>query len=48
MFIGASLGPQLTGAFTNQEFGGILRVAAAALALGTILALPTLRHRSSQ
>ncbi|WP_351225964.1 hypothetical protein [Streptomyces sp. NPDC002133] len=48
MFIGASLGPQLTGAFTSQEFDGILRAAAAALVLGAILALPTLRHRGSR
>ncbi|MEV6984089.1 MFS transporter [Sphaerisporangium sp. NPDC051017] len=45
MFIGASLGPQLAGALTGQGFGIILRVAAAGLVLGTVLALPTLRHQ---
>ncbi|WP_329362110.1 MFS transporter [Streptomyces sp. NBC_01483] len=44
MFIGASLGPQLTGALTGLGFGGILRVVAAALVLGVLLALPALRH----
>ncbi|WP_244320542.1 hypothetical protein [Streptomyces melanosporofaciens] len=48
MFIGASLGPQLTGALTAQGFGGILRIAAAALLLGIVLALPTLRHQRSE
>nr|WP_248297175.1 hypothetical protein [Streptomyces sp. S1D4-11] len=41
MFIGASLGPQLTGALTGLGFGGILRVVAAALVLGVLLALLT-------
>jgi predicted MFS family arabinose efflux permease len=45
MFIGASLGPQLAGALTGQGFGIILRVAAAGLVLGAVLALPTLRHQ---
>ncbi|MFE2065264.1 MFS transporter [Streptomyces sp. NPDC059467] len=45
MFIGASLGPQLTGALTGLGFGGILRAIAAALALGGLLALPALRGR---
>ncbi|MDX3427211.1 MULTISPECIES: MFS transporter [unclassified Streptomyces] len=46
IFVGASLGPQLTGALTGLGFGGILGVIAAALALGTCLALPSLRqHR---
>ncbi|ADI12733.1 transport integral membrane protein [Streptomyces bingchenggensis BCW-1] len=45
MFIGASLGPQLTGALIGLGFGGILRVVAAALALGVLLTLPALRHR---
>ncbi|MFD7608754.1 hypothetical protein ACFWAN_52040 [Streptomyces mirabilis] len=44
MFIGASLGPQLTGALTALGFGGILRVVSAALVLGILLALPALRH----
>ena len=45
MFIGASLGPQLTGALTGLGFGDILRVVAAALVLGIVLALPALRHQ---
>jgi MFS family permease len=45
MFIGASLGPQLAGAFTGQGFGTILRFAAAGLVLGAVLALPALRHQ---
>lgn len=45
MFLGASLGPQLTGALTGLGFGGILLVVAAVLALGALLALPTLRHQ---
>ncbi|MFF0000635.1 MFS transporter [Streptomyces avermitilis] len=45
MFIGASLGPQLTGALTGLGFGGILRVVAVALVLGVLLALPALRHQ---
>ncbi|MFC4505957.1 MULTISPECIES: MFS transporter [Streptomyces] len=45
MFIGASLGPQLTGALTGLGFAGILRVVAATLALGVLLALPALRNR---
>ncbi|MET7892561.1 hypothetical protein [Streptomyces mirabilis] len=48
MFIGASLGPQLTGALTGLGFGGILRVVAAALVLGILLALPALRHHRTQ
>ncbi|MER5755967.1 MFS transporter [Streptomyces sp. NPDC002088] len=44
MFIGTSLGPQLTGALTGLGFGGILRVVAAALILGVLLALPALRQ----
>ncbi|MFE3138514.1 MFS transporter [Streptomyces scopuliridis] len=34
MFIGAGLGPQLTGVLTGLGFGGILRAVAAALVLG--------------
>ncbi|WP_371580428.1 MFS transporter [Streptomyces sp. NBC_01314] len=45
MFIGASLGPQLTGALTDLGFAGILRVIAATLALGLLLAMPALRRR---
>ncbi|UUU26533.1 MFS transporter [Streptomyces sp. DSM 40750] len=45
MFIGASLGPQLTGALTGLGFADILRVIAATLALGVLLALPALRRR---
>ncbi|TXS35496.1 MFS transporter [Streptomyces sp. uw30] len=45
MFIGASLGPQLTGALTGLGFAGILRVVAATLSLGVLLALPALRRR---
>ncbi|MCX2928260.1 MFS transporter [Streptomyces sp. NEAU-W12] len=45
MFVGASLGPQLSGALTGLGFGGILRLVAAALALGILLALPTLRNQ---
>jgi predicted MFS family arabinose efflux permease len=48
MFIGASLGPQLTGALTGLGFGGILRVVAAALVLGVLLALPALRHQHTE
>ena len=48
MFIGASLGPQLTGALTGLGFGGILRVVAAALVLGVLLALPALRHHRTE
>jgi predicted MFS family arabinose efflux permease len=48
MFIGASLGPQLTGALTGLGFGGILRVAAAGLVLGVLLALPALRHHRAE
>jgi MFS family permease len=48
MFIGAGLGPQLTGALTGLGFGGILRVVAAALVLGVLLALPSLRHHRTQ
>ncbi|AGP61397.1 MFS transporter [Streptomyces rapamycinicus] len=48
MFIGASLGPQLAGALTAQGFGGILRIVAAALLLGIVLALPTLRRQRSE
>ncbi|MFK0024406.1 hypothetical protein [Streptomyces sp. NPDC090798] len=47
MFIGAGLGPRLTGALTGLGFGGILRVAAA-LVLGVLLALPALRHHRTQ
>ncbi|MEU3340615.1 MFS transporter [Streptomyces sp. NPDC006668] len=45
MFIGASLGPQLTGALIGLGFGGILFVIAAVLVLGVLLALPTLGHQ---
>ncbi|MEN3533659.1 MFS transporter [Microbispora sp. ZYX-F-249] len=45
MFVGASLGPQLTGALTGLGFGGILLVVAAVLVLGVLLALPTLGRR---
>ncbi|MFI6210100.1 MFS transporter [Streptomyces sp. NPDC051041] len=45
MFIGASLGPQLTGALTRTGFGGILLVIAVMLALGALLTLPALRHQ---
>ncbi|MGC9501666.1 MFS transporter [Streptomyces sp. WG7] len=45
MFIGASLGPQLAGALTDQGFGTILRVTAVGLLLGAVLALPALRRR---
>jgi hypothetical protein len=38
--IGASLGPQLTGALAGQGFGGILRIVAVALVLGIALAQP--------
>ncbi|MFF4515011.1 MFS transporter [Streptomyces mirabilis] len=48
MFIGASLGPQLTGALTALGFGGILRVVSAALVLGILLALPALRHHRTR
>ncbi|MEV2212399.1 MFS transporter [Streptomyces sp. NPDC050997] len=48
MFIGASLGPQLTGALTGLGFGGILRVVAAALVVGVLLALPALRHHRAE
>ncbi|MFF4134183.1 hypothetical protein ACFY1B_22075 [Streptomyces mirabilis] len=48
MFIGAGLGPQLTGALTGLGFGGIPRVVAAALVLGILLALPALRHHRTQ
>ncbi|WP_028805879.1 MFS transporter [Streptomyces sp. 142MFCol3.1] len=48
MFIGASLGPQLTGALTGLGFGGILRVVVAALVLGVLLALPALRHQRTE
>ncbi|MDQ0939115.1 hypothetical protein [Streptomyces sp. V1I1] len=40
MFIGVSLGPQLTGALAGQGFGGILRIVAVALVLGIDPALP--------
>lgn len=45
MFIGASLGPQLTGALIGPGFGGILLVVAAVLVLGVLLALSTLGHQ---
>lgn len=48
MFIGASLGPQLTGALIGLGFGGILRVVAAGLVLGVLLALPALRHHRAE
>ncbi|MGW2444536.1 MFS transporter [Streptomyces sp. NPDC001675] len=48
MFIGASLGPQLTGALSSLGFGGILRVVTAALVLGVLLALPALRHQCTE
>ncbi|MFJ1607981.1 hypothetical protein ACIOHS_32055 [Streptomyces sp. NPDC088253] len=48
MFIGAGLGPRLTGALTGLGFGGILRVVAAALVLGVLPALPALRHHRTQ
>ncbi|MEU9367651.1 MFS transporter [Streptomyces avermitilis] len=48
MFIGASLGPQLTGVLTGLGFGGILRVVAVALVLGVLLALPALRHQRTE
>lgn len=44
MFIGASLGPQLTGALTGLGFGGMLLVVAVVLVLGVFLALPSLGH----
>ncbi|MFF4354403.1 MFS transporter [Streptomyces sp. NPDC001530] len=45
MFLGASLGPQLAGALFGQGFGGILRVVAVLLVLGTLLSLPALVGR---
>ncbi|MGW7545287.1 MFS transporter [Streptomyces sp. NPDC054770] len=49
MFIGASLGPQLTGVLSGGlGFGGILRAVAAALVLGVLLALPALRHHGTE
>lgn len=45
MFLGASLGPQLAGALSGQGFGGILRVVAVLLVLGTLLSLPALVGR---
>jgi hypothetical protein len=48
MFIGASLGPQLTGALTGLGFGAILRVVATALVLGVLLTLPALRHQRTE
>lgn len=45
MFLGASLGPQLAGALSGQGFGGILRVVAVLLVLGTLLSLPALSGR---
>ncbi|MFJ8104793.1 MFS transporter [Streptomyces sp. NPDC096132] len=45
MFIGASLGPQLTGALTGPGFSGILLAVAAVLVRGALLALPSLRHQ---
>ncbi|MGC0335019.1 hypothetical protein [Streptomyces sp. SLBN-8D4] len=45
MFVGASLGPQLTGALTGLGSGGILLVITTVLVLGVLLALPTLGHQ---
>ncbi|MGI5373616.1 MFS transporter [Streptomyces sp. CA-251387] len=45
MLIGASLGPQLTGALTGVGFSGILLAVAGVLALGLLLALLSLRHQ---
>ncbi|KUJ33963.1 hypothetical protein BX257_0043 [Streptomyces sp. 3212.3] len=48
MFIGAGLGPQLTGALSGLGFGGVLRVIVVALTLGVLLALSALRHRGTE
>ncbi|MEV5081389.1 MFS transporter [Streptomyces sp. NPDC056159] len=48
MFIGASLGPQLTGALSGLGFGGILRAIVVALTLGVLLTLPALRHHGTE